>query len=176
MSDTIVSIKLQHRERSPEAKHLKKMKWLLQYFHKIKLDKTILWCYLIWYFVVVWFHFDPELKIWINAIGISLVIGTGLLLSVSSGGDRDPWQTFRLYLMPFCVSSFSTLIKDQGFLVVIPPNIQETLVALVCCVAFLSIVFVIKFTNKKIAWYCLVESKESNHQARSLPLRNQVLN
>ncbi len=126
-----------------------KMKWLLQYFYKIKLDKTILWCYLIWYFVVVWFHFDPAFKIWINATGISVVIGTGLLLSVSSGGDRDPWQTFRLYLMPFCVSSFSTLIKDQGFIVVVSPNILETLVAIFCCAAFLSIVVVIKLTHHK---------------------------
>ncbi len=129
------------------------MKWLFQYFYKIKLDKMILWCYLIWYVVVVWFHFDPSLKIWINAIGISVVIGTGLLLSVSSGEmrDRDHWQTFRLYLMPFCVSSFSTLIKDQGFIVVIPPNIQETLVALSCCILFLLMVVVIKLTNNKIA-------------------------
>lgn len=129
------------------------MKWLLQYFYKIKLDKAILWCYLIWYVVVVWFHFDSSPKIWINAIGISVVIGTGLLLSVSSGEmrDRDRWQTFRLYLMPFCVSSFSTLIKDQGFIVVISPNIQETLVALFCCAVFLSIVFVIKSTRSKIA-------------------------
>jgi len=129
------------------------MKWLFQYFYKIKLDKMILWCYLIWYVVVVWFHFDPSLKIWINAIGISVVIGTGLLLSVSSGEmrDRDHWQTFRLYLMPFCVSSFSTLIKDQGFMVVISPNIQETLVALSCCILFLLMVAAIKLTNNKIA-------------------------
>ncbi|PZV15394.1 MAG: hypothetical protein DCF22_07195 [Leptolyngbya sp.] len=129
------------------------MKWILQYFYKIKLNKAILWCYLIWYLVVVWFHFDPSLKIWINAIGISVVIGTGLLLSVSSSEvrDKDHWQTFRLYLMPFCVSSFSTLIKDQGFLVVIPPNIHETMVALFCCGVFLSVIFVIKSTTNKIA-------------------------
>ena len=129
------------------------MKWLLRYFYEIKLDKAILWCYLIWYLVVVWFHFDPSPKVWINAVGISVVIGTGLLLSVSSGAmrDRDYWQTFRLYLMPFCVSSFSTLIKDQSFFVIVPPNIQETLVALFCCAVFLTIIFVIKSTNNKVA-------------------------
>jgi len=129
------------------------MKWLIRYLYKLKLDKAILWCYFIWYLVVVWFHFDPSLKIWLNAIGISVVIGTGLLLSVSSGDarDRDYWQTFRLYLMPFCVSSFSTLIKDQGFIVVISPNIQETLVMLSCCILFLLMVAVIKLTNNKVA-------------------------
>jgi hypothetical protein len=129
------------------------MKGLIQYFYQIKLDKTILWCYLIWYVVVIYFYFDPSLKIWINSIGISAVIGTGLLLSVSSSktGKREPWQTFRLYLMPFCVSSFSALIKDQGFIVFISPNIRENAIAVVCCVVFLLAILVIKSVKNTIS-------------------------
>lgn len=128
------------------------MKWLIQYLYGIKLDKAILWCYLIWYVVVVCFHFDPSVKIWINSIGISVVIGTGLMLSVSSSkGERDHWQTFRLYLMPFSVSSFSALIKEQGFIIFISPNITETIVAVSGCGLFLSVIFVVKvFKNKVI--------------------------
>lgn len=126
------------------------MKWLIQYLYEIKLDKAILWCYFIWYVTVVCFHFDPSVKIWINSIGISAVIGTGLMLSVSSSkGERDRWQAFRLYLMPFCVSSFSALIKEQGFMVFISPNIKETIVSVSCCVLFLLVILVVKvFTNK----------------------------
>ena len=99
------------------------MKWLMKYFQDIKLNKLILWCYLIWYLVIIIFYFEPTLKIWINAIGISVVIGTALVLSVSASDSKvDYWQTFRLYLMPFCVSSFSSLIKDQGFIVIISPK------------------------------------------------------
>jgi hypothetical protein len=128
------------------------MKWLIQYLYEIKLDKAILWCYLIWYVTVVCFHFDPSVKIWINSIGISAVIGTGLMLSVSSSkGERDHWQAFRLYLMPFCVSSFSALIKDQGFIVFISPNIKETIVSVSGCVLFISVMLVVKvFKNKVI--------------------------
>ena len=128
------------------------MKGLIQYLYEIKLDKDILWCYLIWYVIVVCFHFDPSIKIWINSIGISAVIGTGLMLSVSSSkGERDRWQAFRLYLMPFCVSSFSALIKDQGFIVFISPNIKETIVSVSCCVLFLFVILVVKvFKNKVI--------------------------
>jgi len=128
------------------------MKWLIQYLYEIKLDKAILWCYLIWYVTVVCFHFDPSVKIWINSIGISAVIGTGLMLSVSSSkGERDRWQAFRLYLMPFCVSSFSALIKEQGFIVFISPNIKETIVSVSCCVLFISVTLVVKvFRNKLI--------------------------
>lgn len=128
------------------------MKWLIQYLYEIKLDKAILWCYLIWYVTVVCFHFDPSVKIWINSIGISAVIGTGLMLSVSSSkGERDRWQAFRLYLMPFCVSSFSALIKEQGFILFISPNIKETIVSVSCCVLFISVILLVKvFRNKLI--------------------------
>jgi hypothetical protein len=127
------------------------MKWLIQYLYGIKLDKAVLWCYLIWYIVVVCFHFDPSVKIWINSLGISVVIGTGLMLSVSSSkGERDHWQTFRLYLMPFCVSSFSALIKEQGFIVFISPNITETIVSVSCCVLFLLLILVVKIFKNTV--------------------------
>ncbi len=128
------------------------MKWLMKYFREIKLNKLILWCYLIWYLVIITFHFDPTPKIWINAMGISVVIGTALILSVSNSNEKaDYWQVFRLYLMPFCVSSFSSLIKDQGFIVIISPKPQETILAILSCLIFLLIIGVIKFTNRVIS-------------------------
>lgn len=128
------------------------MAWLIQYLCAIKLDKAILWCYLIWYVVVVSFYFDPSPKIWTNSIGISAVVGTALMLSVSSSkiGGRDPWQTFRLYLMPFCVSSFSALIKGQGFIVFVSPKIQENIVAVSCCVLFLLVTLAVKLVHKEV--------------------------
>jgi hypothetical protein len=141
------------------------MKWLIQYLRDIKIGKVVLWCYLIWYVVIVYFYFDPSPKTWINALGISAVIGTGLVLSISSNKrDKvDYWQTFRLYLMPFCVSSFSALIKDRGFIVFVSPKITETLVAISCCVLFLAIVFTVKLINKKLAWQSTnLEDLETN--------------
>ena len=127
------------------------MKGLLKYFCDIKLDKSILWCYLIWYIVIVIFYFDPSLKIWINSLGISAVIGMGLVLSVSSGKNNrwDYWQVFRLYLMPFCVSSFAALIKDQGFIVFISSKLIENAIAVLACITFLAAIALIKFLNKK---------------------------
>lgn len=128
------------------------MRKLIQYFYEIKLNKAILWCYLIWYVVIAYFYFDPSPKIWINSLGISAVIGTGLLLSVNSDqAGRDHWQTFRLYLMPFCVSSFSALIKDRGFIVILSSNIKETVIALFCCLLFLTIISLIKLTKNRAA-------------------------
>lgn len=127
------------------------MQWLVRYFVQISVQKAILWCYLIWYLVIVYFYFDPTVQIWINALGISAVIGTGLLLSVSSDNrfKQDNWQTFRLYLMPFCVSSFSALIKAERFIIVLSPKIMENLVALSYCFLFLIVVFSLKLVSNR---------------------------
>ena len=127
------------------------LRTLNQYLRDLKPDKIILWCYLIWYIVTVYYHFDPNLKLWLNSLGISAVIGTGLILSVSRQPltKIDYWQVFRLYAMPFCVSSFSSLIKDQGFLVFIAPKFQEVMTALSSCLTFWLIVSSVKLVNSK---------------------------
>lgn len=120
-----------------------------EYFARIRPGRLVLWCYLIWYLVTLYFHFDPSLKLWINSLGISVVIGTALMLSVSAGSNPDYWQTFRLYWMPFAVSSFAALIKNQGFFVIFSPNFGEVLAAVCCCGMFLMSVAVVKWIFSK---------------------------
>ncbi len=127
----------------------KNMRLIYQYFVNIKPGRLVLWCYLIWYFVTLYFHFDPSPKIWINSVGISVVIGTALMLSVSGGGKANHWQTFRLYWMPFAVSSFAALIKSKGYFVIFSPSLYEVCVALIACVIFLLVVAVVKWTKAK---------------------------
>ena len=69
----------------------------------------------------------PTPAIWLNALGISAIIGIALYLSVREPGKPPPdrWTTLRLFLMPFCVSSFSQLIKGKGFVLVFPPDLHE---------------------------------------------------
>jgi hypothetical protein len=119
---------------------------MIAYFANIPRGKVVLWCYLIWYLVVVSFYFDPTPRIWLNSIGISVVIGVALVLSVSnaSGPTTDRWQTFRLFLMPFCVSSFSSLIKGNGFVLIVPPEPVEQLVLAGACAGFLVFVALVK--------------------------------
>ena len=122
---------------------------LLRYFSTLSTGKTVLWCYLIWYFVTVANYFDPALAIWLNALGISGVIGVALMLSVGSPGARkaDRWVTFRLFFMPFAVSSFSSLIKGHGFILIFPPRLPELLTAASLCGAFILLVFLLKRFN-----------------------------
>lgn len=120
---------------------------LYEYLAGLSLGRAVLWCYLIWYLVMVAFHFDPSPRLWATSLGISAVIGVGLLLSVSAPGHpvlRDRWQVMRLFLMPFCVSSFSALIKDSGFILIFSPRIAETVIAVLSCGLFLAIVFLLR--------------------------------
>jgi hypothetical protein len=119
---------------------------VIRYFAGLSAGKVALWCYLIWYLATVIRYFDPAPPIWLNSLGISLVVGIALLLSVNRAGamSADPWQTFRLFFMPFAVSSFSALIKGHGFILVFPPSATEVGIQLGSCAAFILVVLAIK--------------------------------
>ena len=124
------------------------MRRLIHYFATLTTGRIILWCYAVWYVVNVAYHFDPRPRIWITSIGLSAIIGTALLISTrsSSRGTTalDGWQIFRLYLMPFCVSSFAALVKDAGYVLIFPPTLRENLAGLALIAAFLALVFLLK--------------------------------
>jgi len=123
----------------------------MQYLARLSAGKIVLWCFLIWYAATVIQHFDPAPAIWLNALGISAIIGVALYLSVREPGKPPPdrWTIVRLFLMPFCVSSFSQLIKGRGFVLVFPPDGREIGASLAACAAFVVAVFVVKRIAKR---------------------------
>jgi len=108
----------------------------------MRLSMQVLFCYLTWYAVTVWHHFDPSLRLWLNALGISVLIGSALVLSVGHAALRiaGRWAIARLYLMPFCVSSFSSTIKDRGFTLVLSPDTHELVQAVSACASLLLLI------------------------------------
>jgi hypothetical protein len=120
----------------------------VRYFANLPPGKIVLWCFLLWYLATVIHHFDPAPAIWLNALGISAIIGIALYLSVREPGKAAPdrWTVLRLFLMPFCVSSFSQLIKGRGFVLVFPPDARENAISLAACAVFVLTVFVVKRT------------------------------
>lgn len=132
------------------------MSRLLHYLRQLSPGKVILWCYAIWYVVNVTTHFDARPRIWLTSLGLSGIIGVALLISTrpSGGGSwlpADPWVTFRLFLMPFCVSSFSALVKDAGYFLVFPPALKENAIGLGVISLFLVLVFTLKNTAPQAA-------------------------
>jgi hypothetical protein len=112
----------------------------LRYFASLTTPRLALWCYLIWWGFAAARCFDPSPRLWLSSLGLSLVIGTGLYLSTVHGGrtrmQLEPWQVARLYLMPFCVSSFAALIKGRGFVLVFYPTFSENFGPALGCAVF----------------------------------------
>ncbi|HEX6398556.1 MAG TPA: hypothetical protein VFZ95_14120 [Steroidobacteraceae bacterium] len=118
----------------------------MRYLARLSGGKITLWCFLLWYLVTVLHHFDPAPSIWLNALGISGIIGLALYLSVREPGKPPPdrWTVLRLFIMPFCVSSFSALIKGKGFVLVFPRDLDELGASLSACAGFIVLVATIK--------------------------------
>lgn len=120
---------------------------LWRYLRDLNRGRLILWCYLVWYCVVLVRYFDPSPRLWLTSLGLSAIIGVALYLSATAGATKaklDRWTLFRLFLMPFCVSSFSALVKGKGFILVFSPNPNEVILAIGLCVLFCAIVWVVK--------------------------------
>lgn len=126
---------------------------LARYFAELPNGRIVLWCYLIWYLVTLAHHFDPAPAIWLNSAGISVLIGFALLLSVGGlqRAAADRWQTFRLFAMPFCVSSFASLIKGKGFVLVLPPSAAELAQAVGACALFTATVLALRMLRRRAA-------------------------
>lgn len=116
---------------------------LIAYLARLNIAQRVLWCYLIWYLEVIARYFDPNLRLWLSSVGISSIVGTGLYLSTAHAGAvrtyLSKWQVMRLYVTPFCVSSFAALIKDRGFILIFHPTLSANLHALTACGAFLGV-------------------------------------
>jgi len=111
----------------------------VRYLADLKVGKAVLWCYLLWYLSTVVHHFDPAPSLWLNALGIGVLVGIALTLSVGASfrSPQNGWKTFRLFLSPFCVSSFSSIVKGKGFFLIVPPSTDELLHSAALCVLFI---------------------------------------
>lgn len=121
---------------------------LVTYFAELTTARAVLWCYLIWWLFTASRYFDPNPRLWLSSLGLSAIIGTALYLSTAHAGKQktplDRFQIMRLYLMPFCVSSFAALIKDKGFVLVFHPTLAANAMGAGACVAFLALMHAAK--------------------------------
>lgn len=124
---------------------------MIRYLSNLSNGRLILWCYFIWYLVVLVRYFDSSLRLWLTSLGLSLIIGIALFISTTAASKNkvklDFWQTFRLFMMPFCVSSFSALVKGRGFVLIFSPKLIEIGIAVALCVLLCIVVLVLRRRN-----------------------------
>ena len=126
------------------------MRTLANYIRSLTSGRLTLWCYLIWYLVVLVRYFDPSPRIWLTSLGLAGIIGTALYISSTAAGNKlQPWQIIRLFMMPFFVSSFSALVKGKQFLLIFSPNPKEILIAVGICGVFCVTVWSLKRVTRR---------------------------
>jgi hypothetical protein len=112
---------------------------LLHYIAGLSGGRLVLWWYFIWYVVVLVRYFDPSPRLWLTSIGLSVIIGAALLINTTRSGKRrlelETWPALRLFITPFCVSSFSALVKGKNFFLIFSPRVSEMVAALSVCAA-----------------------------------------
>jgi hypothetical protein len=114
----------------------------IDYLRSLPGPRIVLWCYLLWYLSMASMHFDPSPRLWVTSLGLGVLIGVGLILSIGRGAQLpDAWTLARLFMMPFCVSSFAALVKGRDFVLVFSPVLRENLIAASACVAFLALAY-----------------------------------
>lgn len=116
---------------------------LLVYLAGLNGARQALWGYLLWYLLVLVRYFDPSPRLWLTSFGLSGIIGVALILSTvgtNATTKLDRWQIFRLFLMPFCVSSFAALVKTHGFILVFSPDWRDLVAGAMLILAFLGLV------------------------------------
>lgn len=122
----------------------------VRYLQNLSRNRIILWCYFIWYLVILIRYFDPNARLWLTSLGLSAIVGIALYLSSTTGGNRlERWQTIRLFMMPFCVSSFSALVKGKGFILIFSPNPNEDVAIIFLIGTFLGMVGLLKWSKAR---------------------------
>ncbi|MBI4657570.1 MAG: hypothetical protein HY735_01765 [Verrucomicrobia bacterium] len=124
------------------------MVFLKCYFAALSPGRLTLWCSFIWYLVIAVRYFDGDAKLWTTSLGLTAIVGSILTINAcpAGGGPRslDKWQLLRFFLIPFCVSSFSALVKGRGFVLIFPPEPRENLTAGGACFLFCLFVLLTK--------------------------------
>jgi hypothetical protein len=123
---------------------------LIRYLRNLTTGRLILWCYFIWYLVVLVRYFDKSPQLWATSAGLCVIVGFALYLNATRSGPARThvgfWPTVRLFMMPFCVSSFAALVKGRGFFLIFSPDPWEIAVAVALCVALWLAAFLAKRT------------------------------
>ena len=115
--------------------------WLVRYFALLPPSRVILWSYVIWWLFMVAHDFSSDPRLWATSLGIGLIVGFALMLCtgpITLDRFRNRfWESLRLFVCPFMVSSFSALVTGKNFILVFSPNWEENAAAVIGIVLFL---------------------------------------
>jgi len=126
---------------------------MVDYLLNSSLSLKILWCYLFWYLFFLVRYFRWDVSLWGTTLFMSVFVGIALNFnafgSVEEIRKENKWKIARYFIIPFCVSSYPLLIKNQNFILIFSPNIIENVLALIPISIFLIAILIINKSQKK---------------------------
>jgi xanthine/uracil permease len=124
--------------------------WLVRYFALLPPSRLILWSYVIWWLFMVTYYFSSDPRLWAMSLGIGLIVGFALMLCTGPVTlDRFRkrfWESLRLFVCPFMVSSFSAAVTGKNFILVFSPNWEENAAAVTGIILFLLLTRMLNIT------------------------------
>eukprot|EP00466_Bigelowiella_natans_P013967 jgi/Bigna1/63313/fgenesh1_kg.50_\ len=87
--------------------------------HSCRIPLLPIWFLVIWYIYIVAMFGAGESSVWGNAVGIGIIVGCVLTGNMYHGPfakfwAENKWPTFRVFCIPFCVSSYSATAADKS--------------------------------------------------------------
>lgn len=100
----------------------------------VTLPLCLIFSYFIWYlWIISNFPVPSEvsIKIWPNAACMSIFVGTVLnanayIPPLKQHFALRKWSIFRFYVIPFCVSSYSSIAQQHSFVLLFPASEYKT--------------------------------------------------
>ena len=100
----------------------------------LQVPQILLLSFFIWYLFIV-ISFSSNYLVWVNAIVMAFFVGNILCLNAYMATKKEKyfeflsenrWIVVRLFLIPFCVSSYSGVAFSHGFIAAFPVNEYTT--------------------------------------------------
>mmetsp|Transcript_27707 Transcript_27707/g.51666 ORF Transcript_27707/g.51666 Transcript_27707/m.51666 type:complete len:126 (+) Transcript_27707:998-1375(+) len=112
--------------------------WISFWAHACRPPLIPMWFLLFWYIYIMGFYGANEGGVWGTAIGIMFIVGfmlTGNMYHApfEKYWREKKWATFRVFIIPFCVSSYSASVSLQSdkFAFIFPKDAAITIGGLV---------------------------------------------
>ncbi|MBI2511927.1 MAG: hypothetical protein HYV96_08110 [Opitutae bacterium] len=104
---------------------------IVAYLAGLDRARTLLWSAFGWYLIMILRHPPGSFDAWANAAGIAVVVGAILLANADHAGVSPQklgfWPIARFFLIPFCVSSFSTAMRASGLVLIFSRDMNDNL-------------------------------------------------
>ena len=130
----------------------KNKNFIVNYLLNLSLGLKILWCYLFWYLFFLVRYFRWDFSLWGTSLFMSIIVGIALNFnafgSIEGIRTANKWKVARFFIIPFCVSSYPLLIKEQNFILIFCSNFIENVLALIPISFFLILILIINKSQK----------------------------